>query len=121
VFNIESLIPFVPVLLIIGLRIFMERKKRAAAAEQQVLASMLEASATEEPEPSTTPQKRLFRREQSDLNGKVLATAPEPAPLKDMRKPVPGKEKKRATRLASLPPLKGGVVWAEILGPPKGL
>ncbi|MDR3334772.1 MAG: hypothetical protein LBT13_07800 [Treponema sp.] len=116
-FNIESLMPFVPVLLIIGIRIFMERKKRAAA--QQALASMLDETA--DPEPYTAPQKWLSRGEQSDPSGEVLVAVPKPAkaPLKDM--PVPGKEKKRGVHLAYLPPLKRGVVWAEILGPPKGL
>jgi hypothetical protein len=50
---------------------------------------------------------------------KRLPEAPRPDPDGSARRPVPGRSLER--RFRSLPPLQQAVVWAEILGTPKGL
>jgi hypothetical protein len=118
----DLLIPILPVILFLGLRFFLARRKAASqnppprpydeAPEDPPEPSLRETLSPPPPHPAqpsaTSPHSAPAAPPHSARSAAPAARSAPPSP--DL-----------AARLAPLPPLARAVVLAEILGPPKGL
>lgn len=119
-FTFEMIVPLIPIALFIALRILEARRKRIAQQGNRELAALV-ASKLKEPEPLVTFIE-MDREDAPQKRPRVLETEArtlEPASTGDT---IKGKGKNPLSdNLARLSPLKQAVLWAEILGPPRGL
>ncbi|MDR2484492.1 MAG: hypothetical protein LBD55_03755 [Treponema sp.] len=118
-FTFEMIVPLIPIALFIALRILEARRKRIAQQGNRELAALV-ASKLKGPEPLVT----LIEMDREDAPQKrppvleIKARKQEPASTADT---ITGKGGGNLSdNLARLSPLKQAVIWAEILGPPRG-
>jgi hypothetical protein len=114
-FDIERVIPLIPIALIVAVRIIATRKNHIKTQEQGKRAAFLGST----PKAATSPGISM-----GDKKGIAAQAAVSPA----MKESIPhtaavtvARGKSFPENLSYLPPLKRAIVLAEILGSPKGL
>jgi hypothetical protein len=119
---IEGLLTFLGILFFFVLP--MIARARGAAQRARQLAPRLPPRVLEEPEEEPEEEPVTAAAAAPIPSRPVVILPPEPPPLVQPRAPAsaaalaaPG----GLQRLRRLPPLQQAVVWAEILGPPRGL